>query len=79
MIRMATRWASARRAAALASFAPHYPSHPKVTNVGFRYACDKKLRNALIDFADDCRHASPWAAKVYNDAITYNPTSADRR
>jgi len=40
-----------------------------MTSVGFRYACDKKLRNALIDFAADSRHASPWAAKIYNDAI----------
>jgi transposase len=31
--------------------------------VKFGWACDKKLRNALIDFADDSRHASPWAAK----------------
>ncbi|WAX58426.1 hypothetical protein M6B22_06580 [Jatrophihabitans cynanchi] len=36
--------------------------------VGFHYACDK-LRNAIIDFADDSRHASPWAAKIYADAI----------
>jgi len=35
-----------------------------MTSVGFRWAADKKLRNALIDFADDSRHASPWAAKV---------------
>jgi hypothetical protein len=40
-----------------------------MTTVGFRWAADKKLRNALIDFADDSRHASPWAAKIYNDAI----------
>jgi hypothetical protein len=37
--------------------------------VKFRWACDKKLRNAIIDFADDSRHASPWAAKVYADAL----------
>jgi hypothetical protein len=37
--------------------------------VKFRWACDKKLRNALIDFADDSRHASPWAARVYADAL----------
>jgi transposase len=29
----------------------------------------KKLRNALIDFADDSRHKSVWAARVYADAI----------
>ncbi len=40
-----------------------------MTSVGFRWAADKILRNALIDFADDSRHASPWAAEVYTDAI----------
>ncbi len=39
-------------------------------SVGFRWACDKKLRNAQIGFADDTRHASPWAARVYSHAIT---------
>jgi transposase len=37
--------------------------------VKFRWACDKKLRAALIDFADDSRHASPWAATIYADAL----------
>ena len=31
----------------------------------FRFACDKKLRDALIDFAQDSRRASPWAADIY--------------
>ena len=55
--------------AALAGVAPVTRASGKMTSVGFRWACDKKLRNALIDFADDSRHASPWAAKIYNDAI----------
>jgi transposase len=55
--------------AALAGIAPVTRASGKMTTVGFRWACDKKLRNAIIDFADDSRHASPWAAKVYNDAI----------
>jgi transposase len=33
--------------------------------VGFRYAADAKLRRALTDFADDSRHANPWAADIY--------------
>jgi transposase len=37
--------------------------------VKFRWACDKKLRAALLDFADDSRHASPWAATIYAEAI----------
>jgi transposase len=54
--------------AALAGVAPVTRASGKMHTVGFRYAADKKLRNALIDFADDSRHASPWAAKIYNDA-----------
>ena len=33
--------------------------------VTFRYACDKKLRDALIDFAQDSRFANAWAADIY--------------
>ena len=55
--------------AALAGVAPVTRASGKMTSVGFRWACDKKLRNAIIDFADDSRHASPWAAQIYNDAI----------
>ncbi len=55
--------------AALAGVAPVTRASGKYHGVGFRWAADKKLRNALIDFADDSRHASPWAAKVYDDAI----------
>jgi transposase len=55
--------------AALAGVAPVTRASGKMTSVGFRWAADKKLRNAIIDFADDSRHASPWAAKIYNDAI----------
>lgn len=50
--------------AALAGVAPVTKASGKVHHVGFRWAADKKLRNALIDFADDSRHASPWAAKI---------------
>jgi transposase len=55
--------------AALAGVAPVTKASGKHHAVGFRWAADKKLRNALIDFADDSRHASPWAAKIYTDAI----------
>ena len=34
--------------------------------MSFRWACDKKLRAAVIDFAGDSRHASPWAAAIYD-------------
>jgi len=55
--------------AALAGVTPVTRASGKIHTVGFRYACDKKLRNAIIDFADDSRHASPWAAKIYTNAI----------
>jgi transposase len=55
--------------AALAGVAPVTRSSGKRRVVGFRWACDKKLRNAVVTFADDSRHASPWAAKIYADAL----------
>jgi transposase len=45
--------------AALAGAAPVTITSGSRRVVKFRWACDKKLRNALIDFADDSRHASP--------------------
>lgn len=33
--------------------------------VTFRFTCDKKLRDALIDFAQDSRRANAWAADIY--------------
>jgi len=37
--------------------------------VHFRWACNKRFRLAVTTFADNSRHASPWAAKVYRDAV----------
>jgi transposase len=36
--------------------------------VVFRWACNKHLRRALTTCADNSRHASPWAALVYQRA-----------
>ena len=36
--------------------------------VHFRWACNKRFRAAITTFAGNSRHASPWAAKIYNDA-----------
>jgi transposase len=55
--------------AALGGAAPVTITSGKRRVVKFRWACDKKLRNALVDFADDSRHASPWAANVYAQAL----------
>lgn len=54
--------------AALAGAAPSTRRSGKLHSVTFRYACDKKLRDALVNFADDSRHASPWAAAIYRNA-----------
>ena len=35
---------------------------------GFRWAVNRQLRDALCDFAADSRHASPWAAAIYDAA-----------
>ena len=34
----------------------------------FRWACNKRFRQAITTFADNSRHASPWAARIYEDA-----------
>jgi transposase len=60
--------------ACLAGAAPSTRQSGQHLAVTFRFACDKKLRAALIDFAQDSRFASPWAAKVYGDAIARHKT-----
>ena len=52
----------------LAGVAPSTRQSGKSRVVGFRWACDKQLRDAVCDFAADSRHANPWAANVYNRA-----------
>jgi transposase len=42
--------------------------------VTFRFACDKKLRDAPMDSAEDSRFANPWAAEVYRRAIERKKT-----
>lgn len=37
----------------------------KSRGVGFRWACNHRLRVAITTWADNSRHASPWAASVY--------------
>jgi transposase len=55
--------------ACLAGVAPSTRQSGKIRAVGFRWSCDKQLRDAVTDFAGDSRHASPWAARLYHDAI----------
>ena len=54
--------------AGLAGAAPSTRQSGQHLVVTFRYACDKKLRDALIDFAADSRRANPWAADIYQRA-----------
>ena len=37
----------------------------KAKSVGFRWACNKRLRRAITTWADNTRHGSPWAADIY--------------
>ena len=60
--------------ACLAGAAPSTRQSGQHRAVTFRFACDKKLRDALIDFAEDSRFANVWAAKVYADAIERHKT-----
>lgn len=55
--------------ACLAGVAPSTHQSGKVKHVGFRWAADKQLREAVTDFAGDSRRANPWAADIYNRAI----------
>jgi transposase len=59
------RFPSPDALACLAGAAPSTRSSGKHRAVSFRWAADKKLREALVDFAGDSRHANPWAADLY--------------
>ena len=52
----------------LAGVAPATRQSGKSRSVGFRWACDKQLRDAVCDFAGDSRQANPWAADLYQRA-----------
>lgn len=53
----------------LAGAAPSTRQSGKSRIVGFRWSCDKQLRDAVVDFAGDSRRANPWAADLYDRAI----------
>ena len=54
--------------AALAGATPVTNQSGKHKAVHFRWACNKRFRRAITTYADNSRHASPWAAHVYNTA-----------
>jgi transposase len=54
--------------ASLAGVAPSTRQSGKSRLVGFRWAVDRQLRDALVEWAGDSRLSSPWAADVYGRA-----------
>jgi transposase len=62
------RFPSADALAAQAGAAPVTRASGKSSIVGFRWACDHRLRQALTTFADNSRHGSPWADDTYRRA-----------
>jgi transposase len=69
-------WGDSRQAydspdavAALAGLTPVTKASGKYHAVHFRWACNKRFRKAMVTFADNSRHESPWAADVYRRAI----------
>jgi transposase len=52
----------------LAGVAPSTRQSGKTRTVGFRWARDKQLRDAVCDFAGDSRRANPWAQDLYQRA-----------
>jgi transposase len=73
---MLAEWGDCRQAyespdsvAALAGCTPVTKESGKHHALHFRWACNKRFRKAMTTFADNSRHASPWAAQIYRDAI----------
>ena len=62
------RFPTAEQLAAEGGLAPVTHASGQHHGVVFRWACNKRLRRALTTFADNSRHASRWAALVYQRA-----------
>jgi transposase len=62
------RYPSAEALAADAGMAPVAVESGKRKVACFRWACDKRLRNACATLADSSRHHHPWAHDVYQRA-----------
>ena len=63
-----SRYPSAEVLAADAGMAPVARESGKRKVAGFRWACDKRLRDAVSCLADSTRHTNPWAQSVYLNA-----------
>jgi transposase len=55
--------------AALAGACPSTRQSGKRSQAVFRWSCSKKLRAAVMDFANGSRMSDPWAAAIYAAAI----------
>ena len=62
------RFPCEQRLAAEAGVCPVTHASGKSRGVTFRWACNRRLRAAIISFADNSRHASQWAAGIYRRA-----------
>lgn len=62
------RFLSPDHLAAEAGVAPVTYASGKHRGVACRFACNKRLRRALTTWADNSRHAHPWARHVYQRA-----------
>jgi transposase len=73
---MLAEWGDCREAfdspeavAALCGATPVTKHSGKHHAVHFRWACNKRFRNAMTTFADNSRRASPWAQAIYQAAL----------
>jgi transposase len=73
---MLAEWGDCREAyddpeavSALAGLCPVTKKSGKYAAVHFRWACNKRFRQAMTTFADNSRHESAWAAGIYQHAI----------
>jgi len=62
------RFATEDQLAAEGGVAPVTKTSGKHRAVLCRFACNKRLRKALTTWADNSRHAHPWARHVYREA-----------
>lgn len=62
------RYPTRESLAADAGMAPVARESGKRKVASFRWACDKRLRDAVATLANATRHTHPWARKVYLDA-----------
>jgi transposase len=62
------RYLTADQLAADAGLCPVTHQSAKSRGVTFRWACNRRLRQAITGLADNSRHSSSWAADIYRRA-----------